>query len=311
MELTVAICTRNRASSIQKTLHSLTKLDIPPDTMWELLIIDNGSTDNTAVMVDGFKDRLPVRRIHEPKAGLSNARNRAVEAACGSYLLWTDDDVLLEPGWLAAYAEAFRAHPEAAVFGGKILPVLAPPTPKWFTEALSLLGSPLAFRDLGEAPIRLSAPERLIPYGANYAIRMQEQRTLRYDANLGASPDHNRLGEEVEVINTILQSGGTGFWVPGAVVHHCIPASRQTVGYVFRYYKSQGETVAFTEPDYDCPKWFSVPRWLWLRMPRRLLRYYRDRLTAPPERWIQSLIDYAYDRGAFDHWRHLGQTRRP
>lgn len=308
MKISVAICTRNRAQSLERTLQSLTQLHIRAETDWELLVVDNGSSDGTASLISNFADRLPVRYVFEPVPGLSNARNRAADEARGEYLVWTDDDVLPEPEWLAAYVDAFRRYPDAAVFGGKILPLLAPPTPEWFTEALSLLECSLAHRDFGDNPVPFSASENLIPYGANYAIRMQEQRMLKYDPDLGASPCHNRMGEEITVINSILGSGGTGFWVPDAVVHHCIATSRQTIPYVFRYYKALGETVAYFEPEYDCRKWFSVPLWLWLRMPRRLLRYYWDRLTAPPQQWIRSLIKYATHRGTIDHWRNQARS---
>lgn len=310
MKISVAICTRNRAQSLERALQSLVRLHVPPETDWELLIVDNGSTDGTAALIESFADRLPVRRISEPKAGLSNARNRAVDEAQGSYIIWTDDDVVLERGWLAAYLGAFQAHPDAAVFGGKILPVLDPPTPRWFEEALPLLGYPLAHRDLGDAPLALSVPEDRIPYGANYALRMREQRRLRYDPDLGASPHHNRVGEEVGVMTSILKSGGSGFWVPDAVAHHCIPTSRQSESYIFRYYEAQGETAAFVEGKYATPTWFSVPRWLWLRLPKRLLRYQWERRTAPPRQWVKSLIEYAYDRGLFEHWRNAARSAR-
>ena len=104
-------------------------------------------------------------------------------------------------------------------------------------------------------------------------------------------------------MRAILLEGGTGFWIPGAVVHHYIPASRQTTRYIFNYYRSQGETAAFIEGKYATPTVFGVPRWLWLRLPRRRLRYEIDRRNAPPRQWVKSLMEYAYDRGVFNHWR--------
>jgi glycosyltransferase involved in cell wall biosynthesis len=305
MKISVAICTRNRAASLERTLQSLVAMKVPPGTDWELLVIDNGSADATAALIGSFANQLPVRHVFEPEAGLSRARNRAVSEAQGSYIVWTDDDVVVQPGWFAAYLNAFETYPDAAVFGGKILPVLDPPTPDWFAEALPLLGFALAHRDLGEIPLALSAPEDRLPYGANYALRMQEQRALKYDTNLGASPHHNRVGEEVGVMRSILVNGGTGWWIPDAVVHHCIPASRQTITYIFNYYRAQGETAAFIEGRYETPTLLAVPRWLWLRLPQRLLRYEIDRRTGSPRKWVKSLSEYAYDRGVFNHWRRV------
>jgi glucosyl-dolichyl phosphate glucuronosyltransferase len=71
-------------------------------------------------------DYLPIE-IWPP---FSRARNRAVYAARGDYLVWTDDDVVVDPNWLAAYVAAFRRRPEAAVFGGPVFPRYEPPVPQ-------------------------------------------------------------------------------------------------------------------------------------------------------------------------------------
>lgn len=304
MEISVAICTRDRAPSLERALQSLVQLHVPPGTNWKLLIIDNGSTDGTAALVTSFRDRLPVRHIFEPVAGLSNARNRAVDEARGTYIIWTDDDVVVEPDWLAAYAEAFKKYPDAAVFGGKILPVLDPPTPAWFAEARPLLDYVLAHRDFGDVEAPLSVAEDRLPFGANYAVRTKEQREARYDPGLGVGSAQSRVGEETTVINSILSDGRTGRYVPKSKVNHHISQSRQTVSYIFRYYRAHGETAALVEGSGTSKLIFSVPRWLWRRMILRYLRYHRDRLTAPPQQWVQSLIRYAYDRGAFQYWRN-------
>src|SRR6516165_2736912 len=125
MFVTVAICTRNRAGSLRRTLESLAALQIPGDLTWEIVIVHN-STDHTDDVINKYLERLPVRRVLETRAGLSNARNQAVDTAKGEYIVWTDDDVIVDPGWLSAYAAAFRRWPEAAVFGGRIKPRYEP-----------------------------------------------------------------------------------------------------------------------------------------------------------------------------------------
>lgn len=267
------------------------------------MIINNGSTDNTENVIREFSDRLPIFHFYEPAAGLSNARNRAVHEVHGEYLIWTDDDVLVEPDWLSAYVSAFKTYKDAVVFGGKILPKLTPPTPKWFSDTLHILKFLVAYRDFGDMYIPLSS--EVIPFGANYAVRMLEQMEIKYNPNLGASPNHRRVGEETTVITSLLANGGKGIWVPNSIVYHCIPTTRQTVSYVFQYYKSLGETAAFSKQNYECPKWFYIPRWLLLRLTKRFVQYHSDRLTKSPEVWVKSLINYANDRGMVDHWRNF------
>jgi GT2 family glycosyltransferase len=99
------------------------------------------------------------RREFEPRSGLSNARNRAMAAARGEYIVWTDDDVVVGAGWLTAYAEAFRRWPDAVVFGGRIKPRYEPPAARWVAESERALGGPFAIRDFGDEVQPLSVAE--------------------------------------------------------------------------------------------------------------------------------------------------------
>src|SRR5512143_830758 len=104
--LTVAICTWNRSALLEQTLERMTRLVAPSGCTWELLVINNNSTDATESVIARFEARLPIRGVFETQPGLSNARNRAVREAGGEYVLFTDDDVLVDPDWLVAYNAA-------------------------------------------------------------------------------------------------------------------------------------------------------------------------------------------------------------
>ena len=110
------------AAILGRTLEQMTLLRIPAEVEWELLVVNNNSTDDTDVVAERFADRLPLRLLQEPTAGKSHALNRAVREASGEYLLFTDDDVLVDEEWIAAYTCAFRRWPDAAIFGGPIRP---------------------------------------------------------------------------------------------------------------------------------------------------------------------------------------------
>ena len=92
---TIAICTFNRAESLRRTLRSLAALRIPDHFDWEIVVVNNNCTDHTDHVIASFSDWLPVRREFELQRGLSWARNRAVHAAKGNYIVWIDDDVLV------------------------------------------------------------------------------------------------------------------------------------------------------------------------------------------------------------------------
>jgi glycosyltransferase involved in cell wall biosynthesis len=224
-------------------------MDAPEGVRWELVVVDNGSSDGTREAALIFSDRLPIRVVREETPGLSHARNRGAAEARGRYICWTDDDVILDRNWLVAYAAAFERHPEAAVFGGRITPVLQSPSPSWFLRFADRwpLTTLMANRNFGAKSVPLDITTGIIPWGANYAVRSAEQRQVRYDPSLGVAPHQRRLGEEAEAIYQILKPGAYGWWVPDAVVQHVIPCHRQTLRYVFDYFAAYGETIAHLE----------------------------------------------------------------
>jgi glucosyl-dolichyl phosphate glucuronosyltransferase len=314
MNVSVVVCTRNRADQLGEFLQSATALIVPHGLVWELIVVDNGSTDHTARVVESFASRLPVRYVREDEAGLSNARNRGVEAAMGDYICWTDDDVSLDPEWLSAYVTAFRTWPDAAIFGGRVIPVLLPPTPAWFARAADEwpVATVVARRDFGDQPIELDA--RRLPFGASFAVRAANQKRHLYNPGLGVSPVHARLGEETDVMGRIMAEGGVARWVPEAKVEHVTQSSRQTVGYIYRYFRSVGDTWAFlqhTQPernfmganaDADC-RWFGAPPSVIKTIIKHGTIFALKRFVTPPRQWIADLRLLAIGMGALDYWR--------
>lgn len=312
MRITVAICTRNRAAQLGRVLESATQLRVPVGLAWELVLVDNGSTDNTIEVANAFADRLPLRSVREDIPGLSHARNRAVSNAKGEYICWTDDDVVIDPDWLASYAEAFDRHPDAAFFGGVIEPVLEGETPKWFEEGRASLNHLLAERNFGPQVVTLDPVEMRMPYGANFAVRAREQREHQYDVTLGVGPGMRRLGEESDVLHRIYADGGTGFWVPGSRVRHMIPESRQTVAYVRIYNESAGETWAHLggrhtrlEPETLTKSRLilGAPAWLWREKIVHTVLYAVTRLTVSSNQWIAHLTKISFCSGAITYLR--------
>ena len=244
MFVTVIICTRNRASQLCNVLDSFVAMDKPSED-WEMLLVDNGSSDNTQEVINSYKDKLPIRSVIEETPGLSNARNTGVKNATGEYICWTDDDVKVDAKWLVGYVEAFKKYPDAVVFGGVVEPIPEAELPNWWNDNYTTLEGVLAKRDLGQDFIPLSIVDNKIPYGANFAVKTSEQNKFKYDKNLGVSPNFKRLGEETDVIIKILENCGGGIWNPNSKVYHYIPASRLSLKYLSVYYQSLGETVAY------------------------------------------------------------------
>ncbi|NQX94547.1 MAG: glycosyltransferase family 2 protein [Erythrobacter sp.] len=313
-KVSIVVCTRNRGKPLREMMDSLVAMNVPEPLEWELVMVDNGSTDDTPEIIDSYADLLPLIHVREDQAGLSFARNRGVATASGDYIVWTDDDVRVKPDWLSAYLRAFEENPDGAYFGGRITPVFEGKTPTWLTENMERLGNAFAKRDLGESMRAFTQETGDNPFGANYAVRMEEQRRYEYPTYLGVSPKFRRVGEETAVLRAIKDEGGEGYWVPDAEVLHIIPESRQTLQYVSSYQKALGETwvllngrgeANFIAEQLD-PKGIRVGGvhiWIWRNMIGAWAKYRLAKLTSASTHWLPEFMRYTRYRGAYDYAR--------
>ncbi len=293
--VTVAICTWNRAALLDQTLAAMRAMEIPDGVEWELLVINNNCTDDTDEVIARHQAQLPLRRILEQRQGLSNARNRAVQEASGELILWTDDDVLVDPGWLAEYVAAADAWPEAVFFGGTIDPWFAVEPPRWIERNLHRLEAPLVIRQLGNDTRPIRSPDDL-PYGANMAMRRAAFDTASFDPDLGVSGTAQLRGEETELMKALISQGYTGVWVGSARVRHYVRAERLTTRFVWRNFHGAGRTRVQLGHDRDAATVFGIPRY---QIRQYLCSRLKSWLLSPwkNEAWIRSFADAAYRRG--------------
>src|SRR4051812_29433765 len=113
MVVSVVIATRNRADRLRQALDSLERMSVPNTLSWELIVVDNGSTDGTRQVVNDCEARtiVPLRYVIEPRDGKSVALNAGVRAATGDVIAFTDDDCVMSPEWLTAIAIEFENNP--------------------------------------------------------------------------------------------------------------------------------------------------------------------------------------------------------
>jgi hypothetical protein len=300
----IAICTWNRSALLAETLRQIERLDTPPATRWRVLVVNNNSTDATGAVLADAARRLPLTSVFEERPGLANARNRAVAASSADYLVWTDDDVLVDAEWLSAYRRAFDAHPRAAFFGGPVEPWFEGDPPRWLAEHWPLAEIAFAVRQFGSEPFRLDSGR--LPFGANCAVRVDVQRRFPYDPALGRRPGSGLSGEETTLFRQMLAEGHGGWWVPDARVRHFIPRERQSVGYLRRIFGGQGELQGRALDAAGVPRLLGRPRWLLRQALAAEARYRWRRLTAPPQAWLEDLIEASRSWG-----RLRAHPRRP
>lgn len=120
--VTVAICTRDRDRKLARAFEALLRMAVPDELTWELLVVDNASTDRTQGVIAAYSNRLPIRCVIHPVPGVSGARNVALRAARGRLLAWTDDDCVVDPLWLETIWHEFRADPGLGGLAGLVAP---------------------------------------------------------------------------------------------------------------------------------------------------------------------------------------------
>lgn len=236
---TILICTRDRAALLAETLASLRHLEHPGEP-YEAVIVDNGSTDDTRGVVERAAAASPVdlRYVYEPRGGLSAARNTGVREARGESIAFTDDDVLVDPGWLAAFARAFAEEP-VDFLGGRVDPRWGADRPRWLPAGRTRgeVWGAVALFDYGDAPRPLAKP-----LGANMAFKKAPLVAVGgFREDLGRDKASLKGQEVPELLERLKGAGGRGGWyVPDAVVHHWIPPDRLTKAYFRRWFYWKG-----------------------------------------------------------------------
>jgi glycosyltransferase involved in cell wall biosynthesis len=261
----VVLATRDRQALLSGTLDALASQQWAP-AQGEIIVADNGSTDATRAVVMRAAARargLPIEYLYVAEPGKSAAVNAALQLAQGDLIVFTDDDVLPEPAWLARIADAFD-DPAVDFVAGRILPRWEEQPPAWMSP--SLYGV-LAVADGGDAPLRIQAGglEHPMTVGSNMAVRMSVIRRLgglRHD--LGKLDGTLRTGEDHEFFLRMLHAGCRGVYAPAAVVHHFVPRARLRRGYFRAWLYQNGQDVAQLEAAYPSGRrLFGIPRYLW------------------------------------------------
>ncbi len=247
--LSVIIPTRNRAALLYNALESITGQTYPANC-FEVIVVDNGSTDSTAEVCQHFQRRIPnFRHIHDARVGLHNGRHTGMGAAKGEILVYADDDIEAVSSWLEGVAESFE-DPQVALVGGKILPKFESLPPYWVSELTSTtdLGWSLGWYsilDFGDT-VHEIPPEYV--WGCNFSIRKNVLKKIG-----GFHPDalpqeliRYRGDGETSVSVAVRDMGLKALYNPKAAVYHVVSSNRLTTDYVYQRAFNQGISDSYT-----------------------------------------------------------------
>ncbi len=249
--LSVIIPTRNRSLQLQCALKSMLKQELSQEE-FEVVVVDNGSTDNTHEVITGFENKLKnIRYIFEERPGLHNARHRGLYEAKSEILVFCDDDIEAFPTWLSTIKKSFFT-PSIMLVGGRVLPKFEETPPIWILKMWSkkngenrILGN-LSLIDMGEKPAEINP---YYVFGCNFSIRKE----LLLECG-GFHPDELPIellrfkGDGESFVSKFIKDKGLyAHYHPDASVYHLISKERLTLEYFKRRVFYQGISNSYTD----------------------------------------------------------------
>ena len=288
MMFSVVIPTFNRAADLRLTLDSLGTLSV--QAPWEVVVVDNNSTDDTRSVVERATADFPTELIYhfEGTQGRSAALNAGIRRSRGDIIVTTDDDVRVPVDWLERAGEALDAL-QCDYVGGRVLPVWGAARPAWIPNHGGRQWSVIALLDYGPSPIPFFTQAHRAPLGVNMAFRRAAFDRAGLWSNEVGRKKGTLLGQEVrEWMRRAQAAGLRGSYAPSLVVQHVIPADRLTKRYFRRWYYWNGVSRALlyrdawidmqspesTDLDFSqVPHVLGVPRFFFGKVPREVGRF--------------------------------------
>ena len=247
--ISVVLCTRNRSELLASAITSVVSQDFATSD-YEIVVVDNGSTDGTEQVVRQFGSC--VRYLREETPGLNTARNKGWRAATGQYIVFFDDDAIAEPGWLKAILSGFKQVSPAGVIGGPVVPIWSLPRPNWLADEIA---SSLTIVDWGPGEKVLTDLTREWLVGANMAVR----KSLLCEIG-GFHPWLDRVGNnllssgDVFLQKRAIEKGNQCLYSPQMKVKHHVPAQRLKQGWFEKRFYWQGMSDAVMHLIENSPK---------------------------------------------------------
>jgi len=245
-DVSIVVCTYNRAASLGLTLAALAAQAVPDGIEWELVLVDNNSTDATRAVSEQFVATAAIRAryVFVADQGLSRARNAGVAASRGDIIAFTDDDVLPAADWVGRIATTIR-RADVDIVGGRIVPAWLQKPPAWLQHRRALHDA-LAILDHATTARVLDPHGAPAVWGANMAFRRRVfEQVGGFDIRRGLVGTTLHRGEEIDLVARALAAGCRAIYEPTVVVAHRIGPERMRLRYLSRLYfqRAEGDAV--------------------------------------------------------------------
>ena len=249
MKASVIVPTRNRADVLDQCLESLCAQSFPIDE-FEVIVIDNGSTDHTLEVVNRYKDQLQLRYRYVKEPGLHVGRHEGCHLAKSDLLMYIDDDVVVSSEWVSSVVETFQ-DVKVSLVGGNNYPNFEVAPPEWLThmwnekKPIGKMAPSLSILDFGEGFLET---DPYLVWGCNFSIRKDVLKAAGGFHPDGVPKDRLRFrGDgETHVSDFIKKSGLKAMFNSSASVHHLVSIDRMTPQYFEQRSYLQGISDSYT-----------------------------------------------------------------
>ncbi len=306
-QASVIVPTRNRAPLLRRCLQSLVAQTLPAEA-FEVIVVDNGSSDDTAAVARSFETTLNLRLLHEAEPGLHVGRHAGWRAAASDVLMFADDDIEALPGWVEAVVACFDGDAAAALVGGNNFPAFEHEPPAWLArwwqrpvDAGAGAGRALGYLSVLDFGPGRAAIDPACVWGCNFNVRRAALEAARGFHPDGVPAERLRWrGDGESHVAAVIRARGWKTLFDGAAsVHHAVTAKRMTPAYFEERAFAQGVSDSYTR----------------IRAARGLSLPWRERARAFARRWAGPLRERRQTAGApadaaTAEWREvLARTR--
>ena len=248
-DISVVVTTYNRAHLLQESLESLTRQETAADFSYDIVVVDNASTDSTKATVEEIASGavVPVTYRYEGKTGIAHARNRGIVESTGAWIAFFDDDQVADPGWLKELFAIARTSGASSIGGRVILSSGYETPPLRSPFCRSILGETFH----GDLPGPLS--RKSLPGTGNVLIKRSAFDSIGY-----FDDSFSRGCEDADFFRRMRRAGFPIWYAPKAIVFHIIPPHRFGHTYLLRSAERQGANYAFLDHKEGGP-WVVAP----------------------------------------------------